>query len=78
MVRPSVNGGRLPSGNGWGEARADHDEANAERVDAVIGQAVLDHHAIAQAVLFGDLAATVGASERHLVNIEQRMVHGLV
>jgi GntR family transcriptional repressor for pyruvate dehydrogenase complex len=55
-----------------------YDEANREGVDAIIGQSVLDHQAIAQAVLTGDLAATVDASERHLVNVEQRMVHELV
>jgi DNA-binding GntR family transcriptional regulator len=55
-----------------------YDEANRERVDAIIGQSVLDHQAIAQAVLSGDLAATVDAAERHLVNVEQRMVHELV
>ena len=55
-----------------------YDEANRERVDAIIGRSVRDHQAIAQAVLTGDLEATVDAAERHLVNVEQRMVHELV
>ncbi|MGD9703169.1 MAG: FadR/GntR family transcriptional regulator [Acidimicrobiia bacterium] len=55
-----------------------YDEANRERVANIIGQSVLDHQAIAQALLQGDPVATVDASERHLGNVEQRMVHELV
>jgi GntR family transcriptional regulator, transcriptional repressor for pyruvate dehydrogenase complex len=54
------------------------DEANRDGVANIVGQSVKDHATIARAVLSGDAVATLDASERHLDNVEQRMVNELV
>lgn len=55
-----------------------YDEVNRDRVAAIVGQAVHDHDEITRALLAADAVATLDASERHLANIEQRMVDELV
>jgi len=55
-----------------------YDEANRERVRAIVGQSVLDHEMIVAAIISGDPVGTLDASDRHLDNVERRMVEELV
>jgi len=53
-------------------------EANREQVDELIARSIGDHHAIAKAFADGTAVDVLSASERHLANVEQRMVTNLV
>jgi GntR family transcriptional repressor for pyruvate dehydrogenase complex len=53
-------------------------EANRERVDDLIARSTADHQAIAKAFLDGTAVDVVAACERHLSNVEHRMVDDLV
>jgi len=55
-----------------------YDEANRERVGVIVGQSVLDHETIVAAIMNGDPVGTLDASDRHLDNVERRMVEELV
>ena len=55
-----------------------YDEANRERVADIVGQSVLDHESIVAAIMKGDPVGTLDASDRHLDNVERRMVEELV
>lgn len=55
-----------------------YDEANRARVDQLIERSIRDHHEIASAFLGGDPVAVLAASERHLVNVESRIIDELV
>lgn len=55
-----------------------YDEANRGRVADIVGQAVADHGEIVDALVSADPIGTLDASERHLGNIERRMVEDLV
>lgn len=46
-------------------------------VTEIIRQSCRDHVEIAEAIAVGDPVSTAAASERHLVNVEERMLHEL-
>lgn len=55
-----------------------YDEVNRERVADIVGQAVRDHGEILNGLLAADPVATLDASERHLGNVERRIIDELV
>jgi GntR family transcriptional regulator, transcriptional repressor for pyruvate dehydrogenase complex len=54
------------------------DEANRASVDELIATSIADHTAIAKAIHDGVAVDTVAAAERHLANVEHRMVDDLI
>jgi GntR family transcriptional regulator, transcriptional repressor for pyruvate dehydrogenase complex len=55
-----------------------YDEANSANVIDIVERSGDDHHHIATAFRAGDVAAVVTATERHLQNVERRMIEELV
>jgi GntR family transcriptional repressor for pyruvate dehydrogenase complex len=53
-------------------------QANKTAVSRIIAEATDAHHAIARAIVRGDAVATVEAAERHLRQVEDRMIAQLV
>lgn len=55
-----------------------YERANRERVDELVARSIADHQAIARAFVDGTPVDVLDASERHLANVEQRMVQDLI